>query len=110
MTHKAEENPDTIKVPAFYKYGALILALFNGLIGFTFAGGLTGDNMSGAIGAGVGASIIWPGIIILLFSISKRFRNETSRYKILFWVSLIIVFMNLLQLLALVASAASEIQ
>jgi len=37
-----------------------------------------------ALGASLGAAIIWPAIIVLLFGIGRRFRTSKARYRIWF--------------------------
>ena len=84
--------PDALKdrSPGPWRVLGLILAIFNILVGF-LAGATEERDMGYLLGAAVGAGILWPGIVVLLFRIAKRFRNPRSSWKIFFWVSLLIL-------------------
>jgi|GEM_PF-1379653 len=97
-------------VPGKYKVGSLLLALFNAVSGFVFAGGLAGGNISTALGSAVGGAFFWPFLIVLLLNISPRLRSERSRYKIFFWVSFVLCLLNLFRFFAVFVAVAAEAQ
>lgn len=68
----------------------VLMAILNFALGF-LAGAGDSRETGYLLGSAVGAAILWPGIAVLLFRISKRFRNTRSSWKIFFWVSLIVM-------------------
>jgi hypothetical protein len=73
--------------------GATILVLLNMWLGFAREMRNSG-NVSAAIG-GAMSQLIFPVLVALLFSISKRFRNPRSRTKVVLWTS-VLVFLTTL--------------
>jgi hypothetical protein len=55
------------------------------------------DHVSFLIGSAAGP-LIFPLLIALLFSIGRRFRNQRSRTRVVFWTSVVILLSSLAQL------------
>ena len=69
---------------------------------------LSRASMPEAIGAVVGAAVIWPGIVVLLFGIARRFRSPRNRFKVWFFASSLFLVGNLALLLGALSAAVQR--
>jgi hypothetical protein len=69
--------------------GATALVLLNMCLGFAKGMRVSG-NVSAALGA-ASAQLVFPVLLALLFSFSKKFRNARSRTKVVLWTSIIVL-------------------
>jgi hypothetical protein len=90
-------NPPHPKANKWIIANAIILILINLYLGFIIgtAEAKFGGDLFGLIAFVFGRAIIVPGAFVALYSISKKYRNNAARAKILMWGSVIILISSM---------------
>lgn len=107
---ESNETPDPRKATKLIIFFAVILTACGVLLGFV-VGLSTGVGQGGRIGELIGQSIgviIFGLLVVALFQLFKRFRNQRSRWKIYCWSVFIAILGQVGNLVQAVAPVAGS--
>jgi hypothetical protein len=105
---ESAENVTKPKASFLLKLIAILLAVIGGFLSGLFQFIQVG-SIPFAVGGAIGGALFWPFVLVGLFQIGKRFRNQRSRYKIFLWTQVVVVIAMTFNIVLYVGKSFAQI-